>query len=163
MSILGGVSIERPAATDPRPETESGGDTDSGAVPPKTHSTTFRFARALFGGVLAFTAFDNLRDIEGNVEYAESKGAPAAGTTVPLVSGGLLFGGLGIATWKLPRLAAVAAAGFLVSVTPLMHDFWNVEDEDEKEQQLVHFLKNAALLGGTLAFLRVAHDDRKTN
>lgn len=126
----------------------------------QTDSAAFRLARFLFGGVLALTAVDNFRDLEGSVAYAESKGAPKAEASVPAVSGALLFGGTGIALWKLPRLAAGAVATFLASITPVMHDFWAVDDEDEREQQQIHFLKNAAMLGGALAFLRVADDER---
>ena len=129
---------------------ESGTDVDS---------TTFRLARLLYGGVLAFMATDNLRNRERMVEYAESEGAPMAETTVPAISASLLFGGLGIAVWKLPRLAAGAAATFFVSITPVMHDFWAIDEEDEAQQQQIHFLKNAALLGAALAFLRVGDDE----
>nr|WP_232820586.1 DoxX family membrane protein [Halorussus litoreus] len=116
-------------------------------------------ARLLYGGVLAFIAVDNLRNNDQMVGYAESKGAPMADLSVPAISGSLLFGGLGIALWKLPRAAAGAAATFFVSITPVMHDFWAVEDEEEKQQQQIHFLKNAALLGSALAFLRIGEDD----
>nr|WP_280178854.1 DoxX family protein [Halorussus halobius] len=113
----------------------------------------------LYGGVLAFMATDNLRNSEQMVGYAESEGAPMAETTVPAISGTLLFGGLGVALWKLPRLAAGAAATFFVSITPVMHDFWAIDDAEEAQQQQIHFLKNAALLGAALAFLRVADDE----
>lgn len=126
---------------------------------PKTRSTAFKVARVLFGGVLAFMAIDNFRDLEGTIAYAESEGAPMADRSVPFVSGSLLFGGLGIAAWKLPRLAAGAVATFLVAITPFTHDFWSVEDDQQREQQLIHFLKNVALLGAALAFLRIGQDD----
>ncbi|MGQ5517457.1 DoxX family protein [Halococcus saccharolyticus] len=108
--------------------------------------------RALFGGVLAFTAIDNLRDIDGMAAYAESNGVPAADRLVPLSSGMLLAGSLGVVLGRAPRLSAGAIAAFLVGVTPTMHDFWNRE-EAEREQQVIHFLKNTALLGGALFFL----------
>jgi len=126
---------------------------------PKTHSTSFKIARALFGGVLAFTALDNFRKLDEMIAFADSEGAPAADRSVPAISGSLLFGGLGIAAWKLPRLAAGAVATFFVAITPVMHDFWSRDDDEEREQHAIHFLKNAALLGGALAFLRVAQDD----
>ena len=125
----------------------------------ETHSTSFKLARVLFGGVLAFTAIDNFRELDDMIAYAESQGAPMADRSVPFTSGSLLFGGLGVAAWKLPRLAAGAVATFLVAITPVMHDFWAKEDEQEREQQTIHFLKNTALLGGALAFLRVAEDE----
>ncbi len=108
--------------------------------------------RVLFGGVLAFNAIDNLRDIEGMAAYADSKGVPKADRLVPLSSAMLLFGGVATALGRVPRLAGGAIAAFLVGVTPAMHDFWNQED-DQREAETIQFLKNLALLGGALFFL----------
>lgn len=108
--------------------------------------------RVLFGGVLAFNAIDNLRDIEGMAAYADSKGVPKADRLVPLSSAMLLFGGVATALGRVPRLAGGAIAAFLVGVTPAMHDFWNQED-DQRESEVIQFLKNTALLGGALFFL----------
>ena len=57
-----------------------------------------------------------------------------------------------------PRLAAGAIASFLVGVTPLMHDFWNMEGEQRTTEQ-TNFLQNVALLGAALAFISGASDD----
>ncbi|HET7322761.1 MAG TPA: DoxX family protein [Halococcus sp.] len=115
-------------------------------------------ARALFGGVLAFMAVDNFRDLEGSIGYAESKNVPEADKLVPFSSGMLLFGGIAIALGRAPRLAAGAIAAFFVGVTPQMHDFWNL-DEDQREQQIIHFLKNLVILGAALAFLARGTED----
>jgi putative oxidoreductase len=114
--------------------------------------------RVLFGGVLAFNAIDNLRDIEGMAAYADSKGVPKADRLVPLSSAMLLFGGVATALGRVPRLAGGAIAAFLVGVTPTMHDFWNQED-DQREAEVIQFLKNVALLGGALFFLARGPED----
>ena len=114
--------------------------------------------RALFGGVLAFMAFDNFRDLEGSIGYADSKGIPEAETLVPFSSGMLLFGGLGIALGRFKRLASGAVVAWFVAVTPQMHDFWNMEDE-QREGQQIHFLKNLIILGGALYFLANESED----
>lgn len=111
--------------------------------------------RALFGGVLAFMAFDNFQDLDGTIEYAEANDVPMADTLVPFSSGMLLFGGIATALGRVPRLAAGAIAAWFIGVTPLMHDFWNMED-DQREQQMIHFLKNLIMLGAALVFF--AHD-----
>ncbi|MFC4551695.1 MULTISPECIES: DoxX family protein [Halorussus] len=129
--------------------------------PPRTQSKSFKLARLLFGGLLAFMAIDNFRNLDAQIGYAESKGVSNAELSVPLASGALLFGGLGIATWKLPRLAAGAVATFFLGVTPRMHDFWEADEEMEKQNETYHFLKNASMLGAALAFLRIAQDDRR--
>ncbi|GAB3677057.1 DoxX family protein [Halopiger thermotolerans] len=131
-----------------RPGTSAGGETDSIADDP-----LFRLGRAIFGGILAFTAADNLRNLEERVQYADAKDAPAPERSVPAISTALLAGGLGVALWRRPAAGAAAIAGFLAGTTPVMHDFWNADDETEKQQELTHFLKNGALFGAALAFM----------
>ena len=152
MALLGSETGQQ------QPTTEQRTRTDQRSGGPRTDSRVFRLARLLFGGSAAFMALDNFLSLEGTVEYAEGT-APKPEKTVPAISGTLLFGGLGIMLWKFPRLAAGAVATFLASVTPTMHDFWNVEDDQQREQQLIHFLKNTAMLGGALAFLRIADEE----
>ncbi|MBZ6496617.1 DoxX family protein [Natrinema longum] len=118
-------------------------------------SGPFRLARVLFGAVLAFMATDNFRNLEERIQYAESKHAPVPSLSVPAISGGLLFGSVGIVLWRMPVASAAAVAVFFGSVTPLLHDFWNVDDPEEKQQELIEFSKNAALLGAALAFLQL--------
>lgn len=133
---------------------------DEKAADERVCGRTFLLARLLFGGVLAFSAIDNLRDLDNMIDYAESKNAPQPERTVPAISGTLLFGSIGIVLWRLPRLAAVSVLAFLVTITPVMHDFWAV-DEDQKELQMIHFIKNLGLIGGALTFLVHAERDRQ--
>ncbi|MFC5971165.1 DoxX family protein [Halomarina salina] len=133
---------------------EDGGtdDDDVAPDPVPNNSLFFRLARLLFGAVLVYTGLTHFRQLEGYVQYADAKGIPEAETMVPLSGGLLVSSGLGIAFWKLPKLAAGAAATFLVVATPTMHDFWNA-DEESKQTETNAFLKNVAMLGGALAFL----------
>jgi uncharacterized membrane protein YphA (DoxX/SURF4 family) len=50
----------------------------------------------------------------------------------------------------LPRLSAVAIAATLVPTTVAGHRFWEVEDDKERAQQRIQFLKNLAIFGGLL-------------
>lgn len=63
---------------------------------------------------------------------------------VQFTAGSLLA--LGIA----PRLSALAIAATLVPTTVAGHRFWEVEDDKERAQQRIHFLKNLAIFGGLL-------------
>jgi putative oxidoreductase len=49
-----------------------------------------------------------------------------------------------------PRLAALALIGSLVPTTAAGHRFWEAQNDQEKQQQLTQFLKNAGLAGGLL-------------
>ena len=116
-----------------------------------------RLGRLLYGGVLAFMGVNHFQNAEEMSGYAESKGIPAADLAVPFTGGMLLFGGLGITLWRLPRLAAGAIVTFFLGATPTMHDFWNAEEE-EQQDEMIQFLKNTAMLGAALSLLSVAGD-----
>lgn len=120
----------------------------------------FLAGRVLFGGMLAYSAYESLTNLDGRIEYAKSKGIDAPELLVPFASGALLFGSIGIVLWRLPRLAAGAVIAFLVGTTPQMHDYWNLDD-DRRSAERTHFIKNVSLLGGALVVLGIAdgHDD----
>ncbi|WP_224270116.1 DoxX family membrane protein [Haloprofundus salinisoli] len=112
----------------------------------------FVLGRTLFGGLLAYMGVKNFQEMSGRIAYAEAKEVPNAKILVPASSGALLAGGVGIALWKFPRLAAAGVAAFLAGVTPTIHDFWNMEDEDRMNERNA-FIKNAALFGAALSLL----------
>jgi uncharacterized membrane protein YphA (DoxX/SURF4 family) len=108
--------------------------------------------RLLFGGFLAFAGLNHFLNAGEMSEYAAAKGVPAAGFGV-VASGVLLVGGgLGLLVGAYPVLSAGMIATFFLVVTPVMHDFWAVP-EDQQEEELTNFLKNAELFGAALVFL----------
>ncbi|WP_200531210.1 DoxX family protein [Halorubrum sp. LN27] len=114
-----------------------------------------RLGRVLLGVGLAAQASEDFRDMDDTIEYAESAGVPAPDLAAPFASGMMVAAGLGIALWRLPRVATGAAVAFLTAVTATMHDFWNA-DEDDKSGERLAFFGNLAMLGGALVFLREA-------
>ncbi|ACM57798.1 DoxX family protein [Halorubrum lacusprofundi] len=114
-----------------------------------------RIGRVLLGVGLAAQASEDFRDMEDTIEYAESAGVPEPDLAAPFASGMMVAAGVGIALWRLPRVATGAAVAFLTVVTATMHDFWNA-DEDDKSGERLAFFGNLAMLGGALVFLREA-------
>ena len=37
----------------------------------------------------------------------------------------------------------------------MMHDFWNIEDPAQRQNEMINFSKNMALMGGALALMGV--------
>ncbi len=111
--------------------------------------------RILFGLGLALQASEDFRDMDDTVEYARSAGVPMAEIAAPFASGMMVVAGVGIALWRIPRLATGAAVAFLAIVTATMHDFWNA-DEDDRSGERLAFFGNLAMFGAALAFLREA-------
>lgn len=143
-------SAEHSTATDGKTDTES-----------ITQTLPFRLGRLAYGGILAFMAVDGIRNSEERAEYAAAKNVPMPEFATVASHWMLLIGGAGISLWRYPALAASAVVTFFLGVTPAMHDFWTLDDPDQKQQQLTHFLKNVGLLGTALVLLGVAErEDR---
>jgi uncharacterized membrane protein YphA (DoxX/SURF4 family) len=114
--------------------------------------------RVLLGGVLAFMGVNHFLQPDGMTGYAEAKGVPFPRAAVLFSGGQLAFGGVLLAVGAYPVLAAGALASFFVVVTPMMHDFWTVP-EDQVQDELTGFLKNVGLLGAALLVLALADQD----
>ena len=54
-----------------------------------------------------------------------------------------------------PKMGAIAIAGFLAGVSPVMHDFWKQQDPQQRQVEMIQFAKNLALLGGTFALIGI--------
>ncbi|MDS0259653.1 DoxX family protein [Haloarcula sp. S1CR25-12] len=121
-----------------------------------SESTNFRLGRLVFGLGMALQASEDFRDMDDTIEYAESAGVPLPDLLAPMASGMMLVGGLGVAFWRLPRVATGAVASFLGVVTLTMHDFWNA-DPDDRDGERLAFFGNLAMFGAALAFLHEAY------
>ncbi|WP_049983080.1 DoxX family membrane protein [Halorubrum sp. BV1] len=115
----------------------------------------FLLGRILFGATLAFTGVNHFGDLDAMTGYAEFKGLPAPRFSV--VASGLLLvlGGIGVAAGAFPVLSAGALAAFLLASAVTMHDFWSVDDPEEKQSEMTSFLKNVYGAGAALALLAV--------
>lgn len=58
--------------------------------------------------------------------------------------------GLALATGKAPRLSAAVLGATLIPSTVARHRFWEETDKSRRADELVHFVKNAAIAGGVL-------------
>jgi uncharacterized membrane protein YphA (DoxX/SURF4 family) len=61
--------------------------------------------------------------------------------------------GVLLALGVVPRVSATALAASLIPTTAAGHRFWEETDPSSRAQQTIHFLKNAAMLGGLLAVI----------
>ncbi len=112
-------------------------------------------ARILFGGVLAFMGLNHFMQTDGLAQYAAHKGVPAPRLSVLSSGAVLVLGGLSIVLGILPLVGGAVVAAFLLGSAVLMHDFWAVP-EDQQQDEMTQFLKNAALSGGAIAFAALA-------
>jgi uncharacterized membrane protein YphA (DoxX/SURF4 family) len=115
----------------------------------------FLVGRLLFGGVLAVMGLNHFQQVEGMAGYAESKGLPLPKVSVVGSGALLVVAGGAIVLGVVPVVAGALLAAFLLASAVLFHDFWSVEDPEQKQSEMTDFLKNVALAGAALAFLAV--------
>jgi len=115
----------------------------------------FLIGRLLFGGFFLYNGIHHLTSRKQMAPYAGAKGVPNPETTVTLTAIPLLVGGASILLGVKPKYGAAAILGFLAGVSPIMHDFWRNEDPNERQANMINFMKNAALAGGALALMGV--------
>lgn len=117
--------------------------------------TPFLLGRILFGGFFIKAGIDHLRHRHAMKPYVESKGVPKPELAVTLSAVPLLVGGTSLVLGVKPKWGALSVLGFLGAVSPLMHDFWQMEDPQERNRSQGDFMKNMALAGAALALMSI--------
>jgi len=116
---------------------------------------TFLLGRLVFGGFFLYNGIHHLQERKSMGQYAQSKNVPLAEAAVTASGVALIAGGASILLGVKPKLGAAAIAGFLAGVSPVMHDFWRVEEPNQRMNEMINFGKNMALIGGALALMGV--------
>jgi uncharacterized membrane protein YphA (DoxX/SURF4 family) len=115
----------------------------------------FVLGRTIFGGFFAFNGINHFRHQKMMSQYAESKGVPAAEAAIPATGALLLGGGMSIMAGLKPKQGLAAIIGFLIPVTLQMHRFWEVQDQQQRMNEMINFSKNVALVGAALMMLEL--------
>lgn len=116
---------------------------------------SFVIGRMLLGGFFLYNGINHFKQRKELAQYAASKGVPAAEAAVVVSGAALTVGGASILLGIKPKLGALAILGFLAGVSPVMHNFWAVEDANQRQNEMINFSKNLALAGAALALMEV--------
>ncbi len=115
----------------------------------------FLVGRVILGGFFVYNGINHFKEKEGLAQYAGAKNIPQPELAV-LASGAMMAaGGASLILGLKPKFGALSIIGFLAAASPMFHDFWNEKDPQAKQQQLIHFSKNIALLGAALSLAGV--------
>jgi putative oxidoreductase len=115
----------------------------------------FLLGRLVFGGFFLYNGVRHLKERKELGKYAEAKNVPMAEAVVAATGVVLIAGGTSILLGVKPKLGTAAIAGFLAGVSPVMHNFWSVQEPGQRLNEMVNFSKNIALLGSALALMGV--------
>lgn len=111
-------------------------------------------ARCLFAHIFLTAGYDALTNPGGRTDLVAKTLPllPEPELMVRINGGAMVVGGAALALGVKPRLAALGLAAALVPTTYAGHQYWNQDDPAAWRAQLVHFRKNASLLGGLLTY-----------
>ena len=109
--------------------------------------------RVVMGGYFLSSGLNHFKHREQMAQYAASKGVPSPDAMVVATGAMLVGGGASLIAGMKPSLGALAVMTFLAGVSPQMHDFWNVEDPGRRQQEMINFTKNVALMGAMLSVI----------
>ena len=115
----------------------------------------FLIGRAMLGGFFIYNGIHHFQETDMIAGYAKSKGVPLAKVGVMATGAALIVGGASLLTGIKPKWGSAALIGFLGTVSPTIHDFWNASDPQQKQNDMINFAKNLALAGATLALAGV--------
>ena len=104
--------------------------------------------RLLFAFIFLRSGFSHFSS--QSIAYANSQGVPAASFLVPASGVLALIGAISIMAGYKARIGAWLIVLFLVPVTFMMHDYWNLTDPMMKQTQMAMFWKNISMLGAAL-------------
>jgi uncharacterized membrane protein YphA (DoxX/SURF4 family) len=117
----------------------------------------FLAGRVIYGGFFVYSGIKHFRKLEMMASYATMKHVPLPKLAI-LGSGVLaLLGGLSIILGYRPDWGVLLLSLFLIPVTFSMHNYWADTDPQMRQNNLVNFNKNIALLGAAWIILLVPH------
>jgi len=120
--------------------------------------------RLLLTAIFLFSAAGKAMNWAGTATMMTGKGValvPDQAALVPnlvpvLLAGAIAFevvGGLSVLLGFKARLGAILLILFIIPAALIFHDFWRETDAQKQQDQMIHFMKNVAILGGLLIVL----------
>src|ERR1700756_1772642 len=115
----------------------------------------FLLGRLIFGGYFIMSGINHFKNKGQMTQYTAAKSVPKPEVAVTATGAALIAGGASILLGVKPKLGAAGLVGFLVGVSPIMHDFWKHEDPQQRMNETINFMKNLALAGGAMALMAI--------
>jgi putative oxidoreductase len=104
--------------------------------------------RIFFASIFILTSFSQFS--AQSIAYAASKGVPFASIVVPLAGILEIVGALSIIFGFRARIGALLLIIFLIAVTFTFHRFWTIQDQMDRQMDMINFFKNISLVGGAI-------------
>jgi putative oxidoreductase len=113
--------------------------------------------RVLLSAIFILSGLGKLPHFHDMAGMMASKGIPLASVALVITLLIEIGGGLLVLTGYKAKYAALVIALWLIPVTLIFHHFWGIPAEQQQDQ-MVHFLKNVAIMGGLLVLAYASPD-----
>jgi len=115
----------------------------------------FVIGRILVGAFFISSGLNHFTKHSMMAGYAKSQGVPAAGLGVAVSGILLIFGGVSLLLGWHPSIGALCLVICLILFAFGIHHFWKVPDPQARQNDMIHFMKDLALLGFVLFTLMI--------
>jgi putative oxidoreductase len=105
--------------------------------------------RVLLSVIFILSGLGKLPHFHDVAGMMAAKGIPLASVALVITLFIEIGGGLLVLTGYKAKYAALVIALWLIPVTLIFHHFWGIPAEQQQDQ-MIHFLKNVAIMGGLL-------------
>ncbi|MGC3967326.1 MAG: DoxX family protein [Pirellulales bacterium] len=110
--------------------------------------------RSLLVAIFFGSALNHVQKFNERTEAVAGQGVPEPKIAHAVAVGCMLIGGVSVLLGFWARFGALLLALFLGAATYYFHAFWKLpQDTPEFEAQMIHALKNVALLGAMLMII----------
>ena len=103
--------------------------------------------RILVSAIFILSGLTKFTDWQGTASYMAAHGLPLTPLLLPIAAIVEIAGGLAVLLGARARVAALVLFLYLIPATLIFHNFWQ-ETGMEYVNQMHHFLKNLAIMGG---------------
>jgi putative oxidoreductase len=103
--------------------------------------------RILLATIFILSGLTKFTDWQGTSQYMAAHGIPLIPVLLPLAAIVEIAGGLAIVLGAKSRTAAMLLFLYMIPTTLIFHHFWSFQGQ-EYVNQMHHFLKNLAIMGG---------------
>ncbi|MBA4015785.1 MAG: DoxX family protein [Pirellula sp.] len=110
--------------------------------------------RALLAAIfLASAIAGHIPKFDKYTEMVAAAGVPEARNAHIAAVACMIIGGVSVLLGFWARFGALLLTIFLVGASYYFHAFWKLPAGDEQEAQMIHFLKNVAMMGAMLMII----------
>lgn len=115
-------------------------------------SVALLVGRLLIAALFLPAGVGKAMNLAGTTQMMAGKGLPYPEVFAALAAATEIGGSILLVIGVVPRLTAVLVGGFTLVASLLSHNFWTLADPAARAAQQMQFMKNMAIIGGTMFY-----------